>query len=163
MTMCYKLLLQSYSYWLVWALIQKIQAFAYLVFPNSPLSVIPKGPSAEDAEPIDYGIITSVTHGVMPGKFYTTLFRFCLQVNFYQYRVAQVSGSSCSSKQSTVKSLNLHELQISTNGCFLSIYLFKFSTLLYADLCIVYYTSWFWTEHELSCMNNRIHPAKLGN
>ncbi|WOL05594.1 exosome complex exonuclease [Canna indica] len=45
---------------------QKIQAFAYLVFPNSPLSVLSKGSSAEDDEPIEHGTITSVTHGVMP-------------------------------------------------------------------------------------------------
>ncbi|THU73000.1 hypothetical protein C4D60_Mb04t18180 [Musa balbisiana] len=45
---------------------QKIQAFAYLVFPNSPLSVLPSAPSAEVDGPIENGIITSVTHGVMP-------------------------------------------------------------------------------------------------
>ncbi|CAL9756397.1 unnamed protein product [Musa acuminata subsp. burmannicoides] len=45
---------------------QKIQAFAYLVFPNSPLSILPSAPSAEVDGPIENGIITSVTHGVMP-------------------------------------------------------------------------------------------------
>lgn len=41
-----------------------LQAFVYLVFPNSPLSVLPKGQSP-DEEPTEHGIITSVTHGVM--------------------------------------------------------------------------------------------------
>lgn len=45
---------------------QKLKAFAYLVFPNSPLTVIPKVPSSKE-EPIEHGIITSVTHGAMPG------------------------------------------------------------------------------------------------
>ncbi|XP_074562235.1 exosome complex exonuclease RRP46 homolog [Curcuma longa] len=45
---------------------KKIDAFAYLVFPNSPISVLPKGSLTEDAEPIEHGIITSVTHGAMP-------------------------------------------------------------------------------------------------
>ncbi|XP_073111175.1 exosome complex exonuclease RRP46 homolog isoform X2 [Elaeis guineensis] len=41
---------------------EKMQAFAYLVFPNSSLSVFPKASSPVDDEP---GIITSVTHGLM--------------------------------------------------------------------------------------------------
>ncbi|XP_042463147.1 exosome complex exonuclease RRP46 homolog [Zingiber officinale] len=45
---------------------KKILAFAYLVFPNSPISVLPKGSLTEDSEPIEAGIITSVTHGAMP-------------------------------------------------------------------------------------------------
>ncbi|XP_072987791.1 exosome complex exonuclease RRP46 homolog isoform X2 [Typha latifolia] len=45
---------------------QKMQAFAYLVFPNSPLSVLPKGQSPKDDEPLEHGIITSVTYGAMP-------------------------------------------------------------------------------------------------
>ncbi|XP_010244440.1 PREDICTED: exosome complex exonuclease RRP46 homolog [Nelumbo nucifera] len=44
---------------------QKMQAFAYLVFPNSVLSVLPQGPSSVESEPLEHGIITSVTHGVM--------------------------------------------------------------------------------------------------
>lgn len=43
---------------------QKMQAFAYLVFPNVPLSVVPKSQSSQE-EPIEHGIITSVTHGTM--------------------------------------------------------------------------------------------------
>lgn len=46
---------------------QKMQAFAYLAFPNSPISVLPKSASPDEAEPIEHGIITSVTHGVMSG------------------------------------------------------------------------------------------------
>jgi exosome complex component RRP46 len=46
---------------------QKVTAFSYLVFPNSPVTVIPKITSSSKEEPIEHGIITSVTHGVMPG------------------------------------------------------------------------------------------------
>ncbi|XP_077210857.1 ribosomal protein S5 domain 2-like superfamily protein [Tasmannia lanceolata] len=45
---------------------QKMQAFAYLVFPNSALSVLPEKPLGADNQPLEHGIITSVTHGVMP-------------------------------------------------------------------------------------------------
>ncbi|KAG5562549.1 hypothetical protein RHGRI_005323 [Rhododendron griersonianum] len=44
---------------------QKMKAFVYLVFPNSILSVLPEGSSQVGGEPVEYGIITSVTHGVM--------------------------------------------------------------------------------------------------
>ncbi|XP_044495972.1 exosome complex exonuclease RRP46 homolog [Mangifera indica] len=43
---------------------QKMKAFAYLVFPNSVLSVLRKGLSLVEDEPMEHGIITSVTHGV---------------------------------------------------------------------------------------------------
>ncbi|XP_010933463.1 exosome complex exonuclease RRP46 homolog [Elaeis guineensis] len=46
---------------------QKMRAFAYLVFPNSSHSVLPKAPSAVDEEP---GIITSVTYGLMSESHY---------------------------------------------------------------------------------------------
>ncbi|KAL5558678.1 hypothetical protein UlMin_034889 [Ulmus minor] len=45
---------------------QKIKAFAYLVFPNSVLSVLPKGSLLVEGEPMEHGIITSVTQGAMP-------------------------------------------------------------------------------------------------
>ncbi|KAF7151623.1 hypothetical protein RHSIM_Rhsim02G0179100 [Rhododendron simsii] len=44
---------------------QKMKAFVYLVFPNSILSVLPEGSSQVGGEPVEHGIITSVTHGVM--------------------------------------------------------------------------------------------------
>lgn len=44
---------------------QKMKAFAYLVFPNSILSVLSEGSSVVEGEPMKHGIITSVTHGVM--------------------------------------------------------------------------------------------------
>lgn len=44
---------------------QKMKAFAYLVFPNSILSVLPEGSSLVQGEPMEHGIITSVTHGAM--------------------------------------------------------------------------------------------------
>ncbi|GAV84610.1 RNase_PH domain-containing protein [Cephalotus follicularis] len=44
---------------------QKLRAFVYLVFPNSVLSVLPEGSLLVDGEPIEHGIITSVTHGLM--------------------------------------------------------------------------------------------------
>ncbi|KAJ0082149.1 hypothetical protein Patl1_12002 [Pistacia atlantica] len=44
---------------------QKMKAFAYLVFPNSILSVLPEGSSLVEGEPMEHGIITSVTHGAM--------------------------------------------------------------------------------------------------
>ncbi|XVF48560.1 hypothetical protein PTKIN_Ptkin03bG0200200 [Pterospermum kingtungense] len=45
---------------------QKMKAFAYLVFPNSVHSVLPEGSLSVNGEPMEYGIITSVTHGTMP-------------------------------------------------------------------------------------------------
>lgn len=44
---------------------QKMKAFAYLVFPNSVHSVLPEGSLRVEGEPIENGIITSVTHGIM--------------------------------------------------------------------------------------------------
>ncbi|KAJ4954493.1 hypothetical protein NE237_011276 [Protea cynaroides] len=44
---------------------QKMEAFMYLVFPNSVHSVLPEGSLHVDGEPMEHGIITSVTHGVM--------------------------------------------------------------------------------------------------
>jgi len=44
-----------------------MRGFAYLVFPNSVVSVLPEGSSHVEGEPMEHGIITSVTHGVMSG------------------------------------------------------------------------------------------------
>ncbi|KAI9191359.1 hypothetical protein LWI28_007455 [Acer negundo] len=44
---------------------QKMKAFAYLVFPNSILSVLPEVSSPAKGEPVEHGIITSITHGAM--------------------------------------------------------------------------------------------------
>ena len=65
---------------------QKMKAFAYLVFPNSAISIIPEGSSHMEGELMEHGIITSVTHGVMSGSFHTILFLTvtCLhQTTFY--------------------------------------------------------------------------------
>lgn len=48
---------------------QNLQAFAYLAFPNAPVSVLPRS-SDNEAEPIEHGIITSVTHGAMSVRDY---------------------------------------------------------------------------------------------
>jgi len=48
-------------------IMQKMKGFAYLVFPNSVLSVLLEGSSLVEGESTEHGIITSVTHGVMPG------------------------------------------------------------------------------------------------
>ncbi|XP_043692938.1 exosome complex exonuclease RRP46 homolog isoform X1 [Telopea speciosissima] len=45
--------------------LQKMEAFTYLVFPNSVHSVLPEGSLHVDGEPVEHGIITSVTHGVI--------------------------------------------------------------------------------------------------
>ena len=61
-----------YVYWLNFYLNyneQKMTAFAYLVFPNTTLSVLPE----VEGEPVEHGIITSVTHGVMSGICYKLL------------------------------------------------------------------------------------------
>ncbi|XP_031103007.1 exosome complex exonuclease RRP46 homolog [Ipomoea triloba] len=42
---------------------QKMKAFVYLVFPNSPHSALPKESLQVGGEPMESGIITSVTHG----------------------------------------------------------------------------------------------------
>ncbi|XVF35447.1 hypothetical protein REPUB_Repub18cG0146800 [Reevesia pubescens] len=44
---------------------QKMNAFAYLVFPNAVHSVLPEGSLHVQGEPMEHGIITSVTHGKM--------------------------------------------------------------------------------------------------
>ena len=44
-----------------------MKAFVYLVFPNSVLSVLPRGSKCENGELMENGIITSVTHGAMSG------------------------------------------------------------------------------------------------
>ena len=44
-----------------------MKAFAYLVFPNANVSVVPERSSKEGGEPMAHGIITSVTQGAMSG------------------------------------------------------------------------------------------------
>uniref|UniRef100_A0A2N9ICT2 Exosome complex exonuclease RRP46 homolog n=1 Tax=Fagus sylvatica TaxID=28930 RepID=A0A2N9ICT2_FAGSY len=44
---------------------QKMKAFAYLVFPNSILSVLPDGSLKVQGEPMEHGVITSGTQGAM--------------------------------------------------------------------------------------------------
>eukprot|EP00262_Sarcandra_glabra_P001742 TRINITY_DN11890_c0_g1_i2.p1 TRINITY_DN11890_c0_g1~~TRINITY_DN11890_c0_g1_i2.p1 ORF type:complete len:245 (-),score=44.94 TRINITY_DN11890_c0_g1_i2:159-893(-) len=44
---------------------QKMQAFVYLVFPNPAHSVLPNKLSSVEGEPMEHGIITSITHGAM--------------------------------------------------------------------------------------------------
>ncbi|KAI9072142.1 hypothetical protein K1719_011171 [Acacia pycnantha] len=44
---------------------EKMKAFAYLVFPNACVSVLQGGSLQVDKEPMEHGIITSVTHGAM--------------------------------------------------------------------------------------------------
>jgi exosome complex component RRP46 len=46
---------------------QKAKAFAYLVFPNTTVSVAPEKPLQAGSDPMAHGIITSVTHGAMSG------------------------------------------------------------------------------------------------
>lgn len=43
-----------------------MKAFVHLVFPNSPISVVPEG-STQVGEPLEHGIISSVTQGAMSG------------------------------------------------------------------------------------------------
>ncbi|ONK72180.1 uncharacterized protein A4U43_C04F16610 [Asparagus officinalis] len=49
---------------------QKMLAIAHLAFPNPPLSVIPKSSASDEVQPIEHGIITSVTHGAMSVRDY---------------------------------------------------------------------------------------------
>ncbi|PHT49811.1 Exosome complex exonuclease RRP46 -like protein [Capsicum baccatum] len=44
---------------------QMMKAFAYLIFPNSTLSVLPEEPLKVRGEPMEHGLIASSTHGVM--------------------------------------------------------------------------------------------------
>ena len=44
-----------------------MKAFAYLVFPNSILSVLPEGSLNVQGEPMEHGVITSGTQGAMSG------------------------------------------------------------------------------------------------
>lgn len=45
-----------------------MKAFAYLVFPNSIMSVLPEESLQVQGEPMEHGIISSVTHGAMSGN-----------------------------------------------------------------------------------------------
>ena len=58
-----------------------MKAFAYLVFPNSVHSVLPEGSLSVQGEPMEHGIITSVTHGIMSGICHTLLV-YPFQINF---------------------------------------------------------------------------------
>uniref|UniRef100_A0A1D1YW18 Exosome complex exonuclease RRP46 homolog n=1 Tax=Anthurium amnicola TaxID=1678845 RepID=A0A1D1YW18_9ARAE len=44
---------------------QKLQAFTYMVFPNSPISILPDASSCKEGEPVEHGMITSVSYGAM--------------------------------------------------------------------------------------------------
>ncbi|KAF7826034.1 exosome complex exonuclease RRP46-like protein [Senna tora] len=44
---------------------EKMKAFAYLVFPNTIVSILPEGSLQVGSEPMEHGIITSVTQGAM--------------------------------------------------------------------------------------------------
>ncbi|XP_071917782.1 exosome complex exonuclease RRP46 homolog [Coffea arabica] len=44
---------------------QNMKGFVYLAFPNSIQSVLPEGSLQVGGEPVEHGIITSVTHGGM--------------------------------------------------------------------------------------------------
>lgn len=47
---------------------QNMKAFAYLVFPNA-LTTLPEGGLRVGGEPMEHGIITSVTQGAMSGVY----------------------------------------------------------------------------------------------
>lgn len=53
-----------------------MKAFAYLVFPNSIVSILPEGSLKKGSEPMEHGIITSVTQGAMSGICYHFFFSF---------------------------------------------------------------------------------------
>ncbi|KAJ0970787.1 hypothetical protein J5N97_018746 [Dioscorea zingiberensis] len=80
---------------------QKLQAFACLVFPNSPISVIPKVSSSAE-EPFEHGIITSVTHGAMPvHDYFNCLERgraACSKISEFLRRSLQSDSSNDTSK-----------------------------------------------------------------
>lgn len=44
-----------------------MKASVHLVFPNAPVSVVPEGSTQGVGEPLEHGIITSVTQGAMSG------------------------------------------------------------------------------------------------
>ncbi|TYH13032.1 hypothetical protein ES288_A06G112300v1 [Gossypium darwinii] len=48
----------------------KMKAFAYLAFPNSVHSVLPERSSSMQGKPIEHGIVTSVTNGIMSADNY---------------------------------------------------------------------------------------------
>lgn len=60
--------------------LQKMKAFVHLVFPNSSVSVVPEGSTHVEGEPLEHGIITSVTQGAMSGILCTKLSYFPLVV-----------------------------------------------------------------------------------
>lgn len=47
--------------------LQKMKASVHLVFPNTPVSVVPEGSTQGVGEPLEHGMITSVTQGAMSG------------------------------------------------------------------------------------------------
>lgn len=58
-----------------------MKAFAYLVFPNLILSVLPEGSLKVVGEPMEHAIITSVTQGAMSGIYHTL--GIIVILNFY--------------------------------------------------------------------------------
>ena len=44
-----------------------MKAFAYLVFPNAIVSVLPEKSLQVGSEPMEHGIMTSVTQGALSG------------------------------------------------------------------------------------------------
>lgn len=55
---------------------KKMKAFVYLVFPNTPNSVIHKEESSQkESEPLECGIITSITHGTLEVEDYLRCLR----------------------------------------------------------------------------------------
>ena len=50
-----------------------MKGLVYLAFPNSIQSVLPEGSLQVGGEPVEHGIITSVTHGGMSGACHTSL------------------------------------------------------------------------------------------
>ncbi|KDP22671.1 hypothetical protein JCGZ_02513 [Jatropha curcas] len=81
---------------------QKMKGFAYLVFPNSIQSVLPQGSALVEGEPIEHGILTSVTHGVMSVEEYLKCLdrgrAACAKLSDFFRKVLKVQLPSDSSK-----------------------------------------------------------------
>lgn len=76
---------------------QKCKAYVSFVFPSRRLSAVPELPADVDGEPVEYGILTSVTRGAMEVEEYFSCVENC------RAAAAKVSEFSRSSIEQSLK------------------------------------------------------------
>lgn len=74
---------------------QKSKAFVCLVFPSRPRSAVPGLPADVDGEPVEHGILTSVTRGAMEGQLHILSGRFFLDLKLLSKNGSHLSLYCC--------------------------------------------------------------------